>query len=80
MIFVVLGLLYVNNKTGFLLNNINDVNSFMEKIELLSGNNKLVKQMKINCIKESKKYDWKEICKKYLRLYEKIIKENIEKL
>lgn len=69
-----------NNKTGFLLNNINDVNSFMEKIELLSGNNKLVKQMKINCIKESKKYDWKEICKKYLRLYEKIIKENIEKL
>ena len=66
-----------NDKTGFLSKKINDTNIFIKKINLLIKNKKIAKEMKDNSIREAKKYDWKKISLKYLNLYNKIIKENI---
>jgi len=66
-----------NNKTGFLSTKIDDTHTFIKKINLLIKNKKIAKEMKVNSIREARKYDWRKISIKYLKLYNKITKENI---
>ena len=71
--------LITNNKTGFLFKRINDTESYIKKIQLLVTNKQLVSKMRLNCIKESRKYDWEKVCSTYLNLYETIIERNNKK-
>ncbi len=65
-----------NAKTGFLSKK-NNTDTFISKINLLTKDQKIAKEMRARSIKEAKKFDWKKISLKYLKLYEKIIKENL---
>lgn len=71
--------LITNKKTGFLFKRINDTESYIKKIQLLVTNKQLVSKMRLNCIKESRKYDWEKVCSTYLNLYETIIERNNKK-
>ncbi len=66
----------IDNKTGYLSKTNNDINTYLEKINLLMNNTSLAKKMKKRCLAESRKYDWEKICKEYLKLYEKILTNN----
>ena len=70
--------LIIDKKTGFLVKKPNNLNIFFDKINLLINNKKLIGQMKEKSIEESKKYDWKKVCSRYLKLYRKIINQDIE--
>lgn len=70
--------LVVDKKTGFLVKKPNNLNIFLDKINLLLNNKKLLGKMKEKSIEESKKYDWKKVCSRYLKLYRKIINQDIE--
>ena len=70
----------LDNKTGFLSKKNNDINTYLEKINLLMNNISLVRKMKKRCFVESRKYDWEKICKEYLKLYKKILVNNLNNL
>ena len=55
----------------------NDINTYLEKINLLMNNISLVKKMKKRCLAESRKYDWEKVCKEYLKLYKIILANNL---
>jgi glycosyltransferase involved in cell wall biosynthesis len=67
----------LDNKTGFLSKKNNDINTYLEKINLLMNNISLVRKMKKRCFVESRKYDWEKICKEYLKLYKMILVNNL---
>ena len=54
----------------------NDIHLYLNKMNLLMNDKKLVRKMKKKCLAESRKYDWKKVCNKYIKLYKKILNQN----
>ena len=68
----------LDNKTGFLSKKTNNLNIYLEKINLLINDKTLAKKMKKKCLFESRKYDWLKVSNEYLKLYKVILNKNLK--
>ena len=73
--------LVIDNKNGFVVQK-DDIDIFANKILTLLEDGKLRKNMSINALKMSKKYDWRNIAGKYLEIFERllILEEELKQL
>jgi len=63
-----------DNETGFLVSS-NSSNTFLEKIEYVLSNQSKAKSITNNAFRYVQQYDWNVIGKKYLKVYENLLKE-----
>jgi len=63
-----------DNKNGFIIDEINNSDKYIEKLELLLNNNEKYHDMKKECEKTAKEYDYDNVIKKYIDYFNKDFK------
>lgn len=58
-----------NNKNGFIIDEINNSEKYIEKLEILLKDNKKYHEMKKACEETSKEYDYDKVIKKYIEYF-----------
>lgn len=67
-----------DGKNSFIINNINDVDKYMEKVEILLENEELLNEMSENAKNKALEFDFDKNISKYIEYFENVKKQDIK--
>ncbi|MEG0825982.1 MAG: glycosyltransferase [Bacilli bacterium] len=69
-----------DNLNGFVIQDVNNSNSFINKLDILLSDDELFNKMKKNCEKTSKRFDYDDVIENYIEFFETENKYVVRKL